>query len=75
MGKDDDEENTELTTREFELLKLFAEGKTRSEIADMLFISVKTVGTHKQHILKKLELKNTTDIVKYAIRKKIIFLE
>ncbi|PCH65552.1 MAG: DNA-binding response regulator [Rhodobacteraceae bacterium] len=75
LGKDDDEENTELTTREFELLKLFAEGKTRSEIADMLFISVKTVGTHKQHILKKLELKNTTDIVKYAIRKKIIFLE
>ncbi len=75
LKKDDDEDNIELTTREFELLKLFAEGKTRSEIADMLFISVKTVGTHKQRILEKLNLKNTTDIVKYAIKKKIIFLD
>ena len=75
LKKDDDEDNIELTTREFELLKLFAEGKTRSEIADMLFISVKTVGTHKQRILEKLNLKNTTDIVKYAIKKKIIFID
>lgn len=67
--------NPKLSERESEILKLFAEGKSGREIADLLFISIKTVGTHKQHMLEKLELKTTTDLVKYAIKKGIIILE
>jgi len=64
----------ELTERESEILKLIAEGHSVSEISERLFVSVKTIGTHKQHILEKLNLKTTTDLVKYAIRKGIIML-
>lgn len=64
----------ELSERESEILKLIAEGKTTREISDLLFISVKTVGTHKQHILENLELKTTADIIKYAIKKGIVSL-
>ncbi len=53
---------------------MFAEGKSSREIAELLFVSVKTVGTHKQNILDKLELKSTTDLVKYALKKGIITL-
>ena len=65
----------ELTERESEILKLIAEGHSVSEISERLFVSVKTIGTHKQHILEKLNLKTTTDLVKYAIRKGIIMLD
>lgn len=64
----------ELSVREAEILKLIAEGKTTKEIADLLFISVKTVGTHKKHILENLQLKSTADIIKYAIKKGIVSL-
>ena len=64
-----------LSTREIEVLKLYAIGKTTKEIADQIFVSIKTVGTHKQHILEKLELKSTTDMVKYAIKNKLIEFE
>lgn len=64
--------NLPLSPRETEILKLFASGKTTKEIADQLFVSIKTIGTHKQHILEKLELKSTTDLVKYAIKYKLI---
>ncbi|MBN2639639.1 MAG: response regulator transcription factor [Bacteroidales bacterium] len=63
-----------LSDRELEILKLYAEGKSSKEIADKLFISVKTVGTHKQNILTKLDLNSTADMVKYAIKKGIITL-
>lgn len=62
----------ELTRREFEILGLVAEGKTNKELAEMLFISIKTVETHKTHVLEKLGLKNTTELIRYAIRNKII---
>lgn len=65
---------SELSEREKEIFILFAEGKSTREISIKLFISVKTVGTHKQHILEKLSLKNTADIVKYAIKKGLIQL-
>lgn len=67
--------DSELTERESEILKLIAEGISVSDISDQLFVSVKTIGTHKQHILEKLNLKSTTDIVKYAIKKGIISLD
>ncbi len=56
----------ELTEREKEILKLIADGYTNQEIADLLIISVKTVETHRAHILEKLELRTRADLVKYA---------
>jgi DNA-binding NarL/FixJ family response regulator len=61
-----------LTTREIEILKLFAEGFINKEISDHLVISIRTVETHKNHIMKKLELKSTVELIKYAIRNKIV---
>lgn len=63
-----------LSTRELEVLKLFAEGISSREISEKLFISIKTVGTHKQHILKKLNLKTNADMVKFALKEGIIVL-
>jgi DNA-binding NarL/FixJ family response regulator len=64
--------SSELSDRESEILKLLAEGKTTRVISEKLFISVKTVGTHKQNILEKLNLKSSADLIKYAIRKGIV---
>jgi DNA-binding NarL/FixJ family response regulator len=66
---------TDLTKRELEVLALIAEGRNNREVADKLFISVKTVDTHRLHILDKLGLKNTAELVKYAIKNKLIILE
>ena len=76
LGKEADakEGKALLTKREFEVLKLIAEGKPIREIADLLFVSIKTIGTHKQNILDKLELKSTTDLVKYALKNGIIHI-
>lgn len=63
-----------LSNREMEIFKLFAEGKSSREISELLFISIKTVGTHKQHILKKLNLKTNADMVKYALKEGLIEL-
>ncbi|MGC9356143.1 MAG: response regulator transcription factor, partial [Mariniphaga sp.] len=62
QGYLDPDDNTpegqvDLSERELEVLKLYAEGKSTREISEKLFISVKTVGTHKQHIFEKLDLK------------------
>ncbi len=70
----DEDGNEELSEREIEILKLYAEGKSTREISEKLFISVKTVGTHKQHILDKLDLKSNADIVKYALKRGWIHL-
>jgi len=61
-----------LTSRELQVTKLIAEGKTNRVIAKLLFISVRTVENHRANILKKLKLKNTAELVKYAIRKKYV---
>lgn len=65
----------ELTNREYEILCWAASGKTNREVAEGLFISVKTVETHKTKILEKLGLRNTSELVKYAISNKIISIE
>ena len=57
-----------LTTREKEVLKLISEGKTSREIASLLFVSIYTVNNHRANIIKKLRLKKTAELVKYAIR-------
>lgn len=63
-----------LSKREIEVLRLFAEGYTNQEIADKLFISIRTVESHKNHIMARLELKTTVDLVKFAIRNHIVLL-
>ena len=58
-----------LTTREREVLKLIAEGRSSKEVASLLFISVRTVQHHRANIMRKLNIRKTADLVKYAIRK------
>lgn len=67
-----DQSEEKLTPREMEILKLVAEGYSNQLIADILFISVRTVESHKNHIMQKLELTTTVDLVKYALKNKII---
>ncbi len=67
VGRGEGKQNyDELTSREKDVLKLIADGYTNQEIADHLIISVKTVETHRAHILEKLELHTRADLVKYA---------
>ncbi len=61
-----------LTAREIEILKLITDGLSNQEIADKIFISVRTVEAHKHNIMSKLEIYNTAELVKYAIKNKII---
>ena len=61
-----------LSERETDVLRLVAEGKTAKEIADSLFISPRTVENYKNNILKKLNLHKTSDLIKYAIKNKIV---
>jgi DNA-binding NarL/FixJ family response regulator len=65
----------DLTKRENEVLKLITSGKNNQEVADLLFISTKTVETHKANILEKLGLRNTAELVKYAIKNNLISLD
>ncbi len=61
-----------LTEREKEILTLIAQGSSNQEIAQQLFVSIKTVQTHRAHILEKLNLHDRTELVRYAIRKGLI---
>jgi two-component system response regulator NreC len=62
-----------LTDREREILQLLAEGRANKEVASFLNISPTTVETHRGHILRKLSLHGTADLILYAVRKRIIF--
>jgi DNA-binding NarL/FixJ family response regulator len=68
-GHDDSEH---LTTREREILQLIAEGQSNKAIADMLGLSIKTVQTHRAHLMEKLDAHDRTDLVRYAIQQGII---
>jgi two-component system response regulator NreC len=61
-----------LTDREREVLQLIAEGKTNKEVAHALTVSVNTVETHRKHIMEKLDLHNTAELVRFAIRTRIV---
>jgi two-component system response regulator NreC len=63
-----------LSSREIEIMKMWGSSFTNREIADKLFLSVRTVETHKNHIMQKLNLKTSVDMVKFAIRNNIIDL-
>lgn len=68
-------QKAELTAREREIVQLIAEGYTNREIAELLFISIKTVEVHKHNIQKKLKISGTALLTQYAIRKGLIKLE
>lgn len=61
-----------LSEREREIFQLIAEGHTNKEIADLLSVSPATVETHRAHILQKLDLHNTAEVVLYAVRRGVI---
>jgi two-component system response regulator NreC len=61
-----------LTDREREVLQLIAEGKTNKEIAVALSLSVNTVETHRKHLMEKLDLHNTAELVRFAIRERLV---
>ena len=61
-----------LTARESEIVKLIAEGRSSKEIAALLVISVKTVERHRANILQKLEMRDRTELTRYALRTGLI---
>jgi len=61
------QDTIKLTKRESEILKLLAEGKTIRDISESLFVSIKTVGTHKQNIFEKMGFENLTQLIKFAL--------
>jgi DNA-binding NarL/FixJ family response regulator len=61
-----------LTTREREVLKMVSEGKSNNDIAALLSISVRTVENHRANILRKLKLKKTADLVRYAVKEGLV---
>ena len=63
-----------VSKRELEVLKLISQGKSNREVAEELFISVRTVDAHRNHIMKKIDAKSTADLVKYAIKNDLITL-
>ena len=64
-----------LTPREMEVLKLVAEGHTNQEIADLLVLSIKTVQAHRANVMEKLELHDITQLVRFAIRHRLILVD
>ncbi len=69
---DAEDDYDRLTTREKQVFKLLAEGKTSRDIAKYLSISLKTAMTHRAHIMEKLQMHSRAELIKYAIRKAVI---
>lgn len=74
-SKQESHDKITLTNREKEVIKLVVEGLTNKEIADKLFISIRTVDSHKNNIMQKLNLKSSVELVKYAIKNKLAELD
>jgi len=66
------DEGGRLSAREREIVQLLAEGNTNKEVASRLNLGVKTVETHRSHIMQKLGLSSVSDLVRYAIRNKMV---
>ncbi len=61
-----------LTPREREVVQLVAEGKSTKEVAEKLMISVKTADTHRTNVMRKLKLRSVSELVRYAVRNKLV---
>ncbi|WPP51586.1 response regulator [Catalinimonas niigatensis] len=66
------EPHKKLSSRETEILQLVSEGKTTKEIADQLFVSTRTVETHRVNMMKKLKVQNTAELIKKAAQLKLL---
>ncbi|TND10597.1 MAG: LuxR family transcriptional regulator [Bacteroidetes bacterium] len=66
--KTDEEPAEQLTSREIEIIRLIAEGLTNTEIGEKLFISPRTVDTHRTNIFRKLNVSNAADLIRYGFR-------
>ncbi len=66
------EPHERLSNREYEIMILIAKGKTTSETASQLNLSVNTVGTYRERILAKLNLENTSQIIRYALENQLV---
>ncbi len=75
LNQVEEEPYDRLTAREREILKLIADGHTSREIADMLFLSLKTVLGHRATIMEKLDIHNRTKLIKYAMRKGLVSMD
>lgn len=71
ISKQKDSEDVHITERELEILKLIVNEFTNQEIADKLFLSVRTVDAHRRNLLQKTGAKNTAGLVKYALNNKL----
>jgi two-component system response regulator NreC len=71
----DDAESPALSPREREVLQLLAEGKSTREVAALLCVSIKTVETHRQQIMGKLNIHSVAELIKYAIREGLTSLD
>ena len=71
-GADQDASRGAVTAREREIIQLIAEGKSNKKAASALSISVKTIEAHRANIMRKLHLRSVSDLVRYAIRNKIV---
>lgn len=71
IGKDEDEPHASLSDREYQVMLLIAAGKTVSEIAEEIALSVKTVSTYRSRILEKMNLKNNAELMRYVIENKV----
>jgi two-component system invasion response regulator UvrY len=71
IGKDEDEPHASLSDREFQVMLLIAAGRTVSEIAEEIALSVKTVSTYRARILEKMNLKNNAELMRYVIENKV----
>jgi DNA-binding NarL/FixJ family response regulator len=64
--------HTLLSDREFQVLRLLADGRTVGEIARQLSLSVKTVSTHKTHVMEKMGLANAAELIRYALEHRLL---
>ena len=71
-GATDDEPVKSITKRELEILQLVVKEFTTKEISEQLTISINTIDTHRKNIMRKLEVKNTIGLVKYAIKHDLV---
>jgi DNA-binding NarL/FixJ family response regulator len=75
LSRSETDSYDKLTAREREILKLIADGHSSREIAEMLYISLKTVLGHRANLMTKLDLHNRTELIKYALREGLVSIE
>ena len=75
QGEEPGDQGESLTAREREVLRLIADGNTSNQIAERLGLSTKTVDTHRANAMRKLDLHDVTEVVKYALRTGLITLD